>query len=64
MTKKVFCLQDNLLYGNLFQKDDNQLKEYIENYEQIFDLKEMGKYGLLNIYGSFFRKNNYIGKLI
>ena len=45
---------------NLDQDIIDNFKEYIDNYEQIFDLKEMGKYGLLNIYGSFFRKNNYI----
>ena len=34
-------LRENLLYGNLNQKDDNQLKEYIEKF-QVFNNENEG----------------------
>ena len=36
-----------------------KFNEYISKYETLFDLKEMGKYGLLNIGNSFFNKGNF-----
>ena len=57
----------DLVKSNLNFEDyglDNEViksfKDYINEYENIFDLNEMGKYGLLNIYGSFFKKNNFV----
>lgn len=32
---------------------------FMKEYEKIFNMMEMGKYGLLNITGSFFKRNNY-----
>jgi len=40
---------------NIFQEFNN----YITEYENIFDMKEIGKYGLLNINNSFFKKGIY-----
>ena len=41
----------------------NELSEnfniFIKKYESIFDMKEIGKYGLLNIGNSFFKKENF-----
>ena len=37
----------------------NKFNNYILKYEMLFDLKEMGKYGLLNIGNSFFNKGNF-----
>ena len=45
---------------NINQPLLNQIHTYILKYESIFDLKEMGKYGLLNIGNSFFNKGNFI----
>jgi DNA mismatch repair protein MutS len=35
----------------------NNFSEFINEYEKIFDMKEIGKYGLLNINNSFFKSN-------
>jgi len=45
---------------NINQPLLNKIHTYILKYESIFDLKEMGKYGLLNIGNSFFNKGNFI----
>jgi DNA mismatch repair protein MutS len=34
-------------------------KEFINGYEKLFDMKEIGKYGLSNITNSFFKKGNF-----
>ena len=44
---------------NINQSLLNQIHSYISKYESIFDLKEMGKYGLLDICNSFFNKGNF-----
>lgn len=36
-----------------------EFKNYIKYYEKYLDINECGKYGLLNIYGSFFNKGIY-----
>jgi DNA mismatch repair protein MutS len=47
---------------SIFNLDLNKIENFesfIKEYENIFDMIEMGKYGLSNICGSFFKKNNY-----
>ena len=46
----IFNLDINMI--NLFEC-------FIKEYNKLFNMLEMGKYGLLNISGSFFNKNNY-----
>jgi DNA mismatch repair protein MutS len=41
------------------EKSYIKFDEFIKNYEEVFDMKEIGKYGLLNIGNSFFRKGNF-----
>ena len=38
----------------------NHFKNFIKEYENIFDMKEIGKYGLLKMGNSFFKKGNYL----
>ena len=37
----------------------NSFREFIKHYENLFIMKEIGKYGLLNIGSSFFKLNNF-----
>jgi len=46
----IFNLDTNMIY--LFEC-------FMKEYNNLFNMLEMGKYGLLNISGSFFNKNNY-----
>ena len=36
-----------------------KFNEFIAKYDSIFDMREIGKYGLINIADSFFKKGNY-----
>lgn len=49
------------LVGNYEISDNTVLlfNEFRKKYEDIFDMKEIGKYGLLNIGNSFFKKGNF-----
>jgi len=49
---------DITLLGLTHEKIE-KFKEFKMKYENIFELTELGKYGLCNIGGSFFRKNIY-----
>ena len=47
---------------NQYYLNDNmivQFNKFREEYNKLFDLQEIGKYGLLNISNSFFKKGNY-----
>ena len=44
---------------NMTDKVITQFIQFREEYMKIFNLQEIGKYGLLNISNSFFNKNNY-----
>jgi DNA mismatch repair protein MutS len=44
---------------SLFPEIEQGFKEFINEYNRIFNVREMGKYGLLNITQSFFQKNIY-----
>ena len=47
---------------NQYYLDDNmivQFNTFRDEYNKLFDLQEIGKYGLLNISNSFFKKGNY-----
>jgi DNA mismatch repair protein MutS len=57
--KKLIDLLENNFDLSIFSINKNIIKnfnEYIEKYTNVFDLMELGKYGLLNICGSFFKK--------
>jgi DNA mismatch repair protein MutS len=61
---KLFNFFDNenifpLSLFDIKKKDIDDFKKYIEYYESTFDVLEMGKYGLLNITNSFFKKGLY-----
>jgi len=60
--KIINLIKDNFDIS-LFDVDSNifiQFNNFINEYEQLFDMKEIGKYGLANITNSFFKKENYI----
>ena len=59
--KIINIISDNfdLKLFDLNEHDIDVFKTYINEYENLFDMKEIGKYGLLNIENSFFKKGNY-----
>lgn len=61
--QKIIELIKNNFDINLFDIDSSifiQFTNFIEEYNQIFDMKEIGKYGLTNIHNSFFKKGKFI----
>ena len=54
---KLITLLDD--FKEIISFDINLFKSYMKKYEDLFDLKEMGKYGLLNISNSFFKRGNF-----
>jgi len=60
--KKIISLISenfNLLDFDINDNTIEKFNKYIDTYENIFDKYEMGKYGLLNIENSFFKKGNF-----
>jgi DNA mismatch repair protein MutS len=53
--KNDICLED-YFFSEKLSKD---FLEFIDYYQRILDVNECGKYGLLNMNGSFFKKGNY-----
>ena len=49
------CLEDYFFSGKL----SNEFSKFINYYQGILDINECGKYGLLNMNGSFFKKGTY-----
>ena len=61
--QKIIDLIQSTFDISLFDIDINVFKlfnNYINEYSQLFDMKEIGKYGIANINNSFFKKGNYI----
>lgn len=58
MTKLIGII-DMIELFNLNGNIVNQFNEYITEYERVFNVEELGKYGLANITESFFNKNIY-----
>ena len=61
--QKIVDLIQNTFDISLFDIDTNVFNlfnNYINEYTQLFDMKEIGKYGIANINNSFFKKGNYI----
>ena len=61
--KLIECVVKNFdisLFDINYECFINKFNNYILKYENLFNLKEMGKYGLLNIGNSFFNKGNFI----
>jgi DNA mismatch repair protein MutS len=60
--QKLVLLIRNNFDISLFEINENLISKfsgYMEDYEKIFNMKEIGKYGLLNISNSFFNKGIY-----
>lgn len=55
----IICEKFDINLLNINKQYFDKFNNYILKYESLFDLKEMGKYGLLNIGNSFFNKGNF-----
>ena len=57
----INLLKENNLCGyfNLAENSLQNFKKYIEEYQNKFNLREMGKYGLSNIGGTFFNEGHF-----
>ena len=53
--KNDICLEDYFFSGKL----SKEFSEFLNYYQGILEINECGKYGLLNMNGSFFKKGNY-----